>query len=155
MSAIGTRSYGRPGAVAVRPSPQRAVVVAGLRGAQGKQGLPGGSSFTRTVGEPVSALRVVYELDGRVYVLSSADAGHIDLLLGVTITAAAGIGDSIEIQRSGDIEDSGWSWQPGRIWLGSDGRLTQIPPTEGFDVLIGTAVSGTRVILNIQDAIKL
>lgn len=134
-----------------------AVLIPAGRGPEGPQGVPGpdgGSAFARVAGETISALRVVYEIDGRVFYLDAGDAEHIDLLLGITLTAA-GTGETVNVQRSGAIDDAAWSWQPGRVWLGSDGSLTQTPPADGFAVLIGAAVSATRITLNIQDAIQL
>lgn len=132
-------------------------VTVGEQGPAGRPGEPGpagGSAFQRTAGETLSALRVVYELAGQVFVLAAGDAEHIDLLLGVTLTAAEQ-GEQINVQRSGAIDDGGWSWQPGLVWLGADGALTQQPPVDGFAVLVGSAVSATRITLNIQPAIQL
>ncbi|WP_330114930.1 hypothetical protein SA496_01285 [Pseudomonas sp. JS3066] len=132
------------------------VIGAGEQGPPGPQGIPGpagGSSLQRQAGEVLSALRVLYELDGAVFALDYRDETHIDLLLGLSLTAADA-GQPLNVQRSGVIEDAGWSWQPGRIWLGADGQLTQTPPVDGFDVLIGAAVSATRITLNIQDPIE-
>ncbi|QEY62556.1 hypothetical protein FXN65_10890 [Metapseudomonas lalkuanensis] len=133
------------------------VIAAAEQGPPGPQGIPGpagGSSLQRLAGEVVSALRVLYEVDGEVFALDYRDAEHIDLLLGVSLTAADA-GQPLNIQRTGVIEDVGWSWQPGRIWLGIDGQLTQTPPVDGFDVLLGAAVSATRITLNLQDPIDL
>ena len=133
------------------------LVEQGGQGPPGPPGVPGpagGSALQRVAGETLSALRAVYELDGEVFVLDSGDADHIDLLLGITLTAAAA-GDPVTVQRSGVIDDAGWSWTPGRVWLGVDGRLTQTPPANGFDVLIGSAVSATRITLNLSDPIEL
>ena len=127
------------------------------QGGQGPPGVPGpagGSALQRLAGETLSALRLVYELDGEVFALDSGDADHIDMLLGITLTAAAA-GEPVNVQRSGVIDDGGWSWTPGRVWLGVDGRLTQTPPVAGYDVLIGSAVSATRITLNITDPIEL
>lgn len=127
----------------------------GPPGIQGPPGPAGGSSLQRTAGETVSALRVAYEHDnGRVYALDYADADHIDALLGITLTAADA-GQPVNVQRSGAIDDDGWNWTPGRVFLGAGGALTQSPPADGFDVLIGVAVSATRLILNLQDPIEL
>lgn len=149
---------GQPFVLVVEPAaPVAMVVAAGTQGPPGRQGAPGpagGSAFLRDAGETLSALRVVYELAGQVFVLDAGDAAHIDLLLGVTLTAAE-TGASINVQRSGAIDDASWSWQPGRVWLGAAGALTQTPPVDGFAVLIGAAVSATRITLNIQDAIQL
>lgn len=149
---------GEPFVLLVEPTAAPAVVVAaGTQGPQGRQGVPGpeaGAAFQRVAGETLSALRVIYELAGEVFGLDARDGEHVDQLLGVTLTAAQP-GDAINVQRSGAIDDAGWSWQPGLVWLGADGALTQQPPVDGFAVLIGTAVSATRITLNIQPAIQL
>lgn len=128
--------------------------VAGRRGQQGIPGPAGGASVQRLAGSELSALRAVYELDGYVYPLDYRDSAHIDLLLGVTLTAADQ-GQPLNVQRLGAIDDDGWNWQPGRVWLGADGALTQNPPTDGFDVLIGAAVASGRLLLNLQDPLEL
>lgn len=120
----------------------------------GIPGPAGGSALQRTAGQTLSALRAVYELDGEVFLLDLADAAHIDFLLGITLNAAD-ISTPVNVQRSGSLEDANWSWLPGRIWLGPEGRLTQTPPTSGFDLAIGTAVSSTRITLNLQDPIEI
>lgn len=126
----------------------------GSQGPPGPPGPDGGSALQRPAGETLSALRVVYELAGAVFALDYRDAEHIDLVVGVTLTAAAQ-GGAVNIQRSGTLDDAAWSWQPGPVWLGAAGALTQSPPTDGFDLLIGSAVSATRITLNIQDPIDL
>lgn len=144
-------------AVTVESAPDVLVVTAGEQGPPGIAGIPGpagGSALQRTAGETVSALRVQYEQDGKVYALDYRDAAHIDLLLGISLTAAD-TDQPLSVQRSGVIEDSGWSWALGRVWLGAAGALTQTPPADGFDVLIGAAVSATRITLNFQDPITL
>lgn len=126
----------------------------GPPGAPGAPGPEGGAALQRTAGTTLSALRAVYELDGQMHYLDYRDGAHIDLLLGITLTAA-GAGQPVNVQRSGAIDDNGWSWTPGRIWLGMDGALTQTPPADGYDVLVGAAVSATRIILNLTDAVEL
>ena len=126
----------------------------GPPGRPGEPGPAGGAAVQRLSGETLSALRAVYELDGEVYALDYRDAAHIDLLLGITLTAADQ-GQPVNVQRSGVLDDAGWAWTPGRVWLGADGRLTQTPPTDGFDVLIGAATSATRITLNLTETIEL
>lgn len=149
---------GLPFVVVVEPQQAPAVVVAGGRqGVAGRPGVPGpagGSAFQRQAGESISALRVVYELDAQVFYLDYRDEAHIYLMLGLTLTSANG-GDLINVQRSGSIDDASWSWTPGPVWLGATGALTQNPPADGFDVLIGAAVSATRITLNLQQPIEL
>ena len=120
----------------------------------GIPGPAGGSAVQRLAGETLSALVAVYELAGVVFRLDQADGEHIALLLGITLTAADA-GAKLNIQRTGVIDDAAWAWNIGRVWLGTDGALTQVPPTQGFNLLIGAAVSPTRLILNLQDPIDL
>nr|WP_312375053.1 hypothetical protein [Delftia acidovorans] len=131
-----------------------AVAEQGPPGRPGEPGPAGGASVQRTSGTNLSALLAVYELNGVVRALSADDAAHIDLLLGITMTAAQ-VGEPVNVQRLGSIEDSSWNWVPGRIYLGTHGSLTQTPPTTGFDLLIGSATSPTRIALNLQDPISL
>lgn len=126
----------------------------GPPGRPGEPGPAGGAAVQRLAGETLSALRAVYELNGQVFALDYRDAEHIDLLLGVTLTAADQ-GQTLNVQRLGAIDDGGWNWQPGRVWLGADGALTQAPPTDGYDVLIGAAVASGRLLLNLQDPLEL
>lgn len=145
-------------ALIVSPQAQPVLIGTGVPGGRGQQGIPGpagGSAFQRMAGVTLSALRILYESpNGSVYPLDHRDAAHIDLLLGLSLSAALS-NTPVTLQRTGVIDDAGWSWIPGNVWLGTDGQLTQTPPAEGFDVLIGTAVSATRLTLNIQAPIDL
>lgn len=155
-SAIAVREKA-PSVVAVKASVSQRVILAGLRGAIGRQGEigpAGGSAFQRAAGEDMSALRVVYELDGEVFYLDYRDEAHINLVMGMTLTAAQ-VGEPINVQRSGFVDDTGWNWVPGPVWLGVAGSITQVPPSDGFDILLGAAVSATRITLNIQPPVEL
>ncbi|WP_405120753.1 hypothetical protein [Pseudomonas leptonychotis] len=126
----------------------------GPRGAPGQPGPAGGSAVQRQAGETISALIAAYEVDGSVYALDYRDAAHADLLVGITLSAAT-TGEAVNLQSSGPLDDSSWSWVPGPVWVGIDGRLTQAPPDDGIDLLIGSAVSATRIALNLQRPIFL
>lgn len=145
----------QPGALVVAPVMQTAVVavgIAGTPGIQGPIGPAGGTAMERRAGETLSALKVVWEDEfGRVWPLSAMDDAHVFLLLGLTLTAADA-GGLVNVQRSGVVDDAAWSWTPGqRVYLGQGGALTASPAEEGFHILIGTAASATRLLLNIQD----
>ncbi len=149
----------QPGALVVAPVMQTAVVavgIAGTPGIQGPIGPAGGTAMERRAGETLSALRVVWEDEfGHVWPLSASDDAHVFLLLGLTLTAADA-GGLVNVQRSGVVDDSAWSWAPGqRVYLGQGGALTASPVEDGFHVLIGTAASATRLLLNIQDPLQM
>lgn len=133
-----------------------AVAEQGPPGPPGEPGPAGGSSLQRLAGEVLSSLRVVWEDEaGFVRALDPTNDAHVFRLLGLTITAAQ-TADPINVKRSGIHDDEGWNWTPGaRLYLGTGGALTQTPPATGFDVLIGTAYSPTRIALNLQDPIEL
>lgn len=129
------------------------------QGPPGPPGIPGpagGQVLQRLAGMDTSALLVVYEdLFGAVWPADPEVESDVLALLGVTVSAAAG-GQPIHVQRIGSIDDAAWQLQPGkRVFLGRQGRLTQEPPQTGHDVLIGTAITSTRLLLNIQDPIEL
>lgn len=143
------------------PSPRLAqagfVVAHGQRGRTGVQGEPGpagGSAVQRIAGEALSALRLVYELNGQVFYLDPADAEHIDLASGITLSAPV-LGDPVNIQISGPLEDPVWTFTPGPVWLGQAGTLTQSPPESGFLLYVGKAVSATQLIINLNEPIDL
>ena len=129
------------------------------QGPPGPPGIPGpagGQVLQRKAGQDMSALVVVYEdLFGAVWPADPDVESDVLALLGVTVSAASA-GHPINVQRMGHIDDSSWQWQPkGRIFLDQEGRLTQQVPESGYDVLIGVALSATRILLNIQDPIEL
>lgn len=127
----------------------------GVPGPPGPIGPPGSVAVTRKSDGPLSALLIVWEDEfGVVRPLDASDTAHIDLICGMTISSSGGSGD-VNVQRTGTVDDSFWSWTPGRVYIGANGTLTQTPPVSGYDVLIGTAVSPTRIILNLQDPIEL
>lgn len=146
-----------PASMVVQPVVQTAVVAVGVQGAPGAQGIPGpagGSALQRVAGPVVSALQVVWEDEhGRVWPLGCTDLEHIFSLLGITLTAADA-GQLVNVQRSGVLDDTAWSWTPGqRVYLGLAGQLTHTPAEDGAHVLIGTAVSATRLNLFLQDPV--
>lgn len=121
----------------------------------GGGGPSGGSAFTRTAGTAISALVAVYELpDGTVWPLSADDDDHIDLLAGITLTSA-GTGAEVTVQRAGPLDAAGLNLQPGRVWLGMNGQLTQTPPDSGNDTLLGYATAEQRLYIDISETILL
>lgn len=133
------------------------VTAAGGQGPPGGRGAPGpagGSAVERIAGEQLSALRVTYEWAGVVRYLDLQDAAHIDQVGGVTLNAVEA-GEAVNLQLSGPLDDAAWNWQPGPVWLGPGGTLTQTPPLDGYLLFIGKAVSPTRIIINIDQPIAL
>lgn len=138
--------------------PQQVVVVRGIPGPVGPQGQigpAGGAAFVRAAGANLSALVVVWEdAAGAVHPLDYRDEANAETLCGLTITSAT-VGNDITVQRSGPLDAAGLGLTPGRVWLGANGRLTQIPPEDGLDILVGNATSSGRIYLDFNSAIYL
>lgn len=127
----------------------------GADGAPGTPGAPGGVLVQRAAGEPISALQVVWEDSNSTIWVLDHHSPDIFSVLGVTVSAG-GVGSMLTVQLGGVMDDSFWSWVPGqRVYLGTTGGLTQTPANDGFHVLIGTALSATRVNLKVQDPIEM
>ena len=145
-------------AVVVAEEPHHVVVTRGIPGPPGKQGIPGpagGAAFIRTAATTLSALVVVWEdSEGRVRPLDYRDEEHAALLCGLTITSADA-GQDVTVQRIGPLDAAGLGLAPGRVCLGVDGRLTQVPPQDGCDILVGNATADERIYLNFNEAIYL
>lgn len=143
----------------LEPVQELVLLTEAQQGPPGPPGIPGpagGQVLQRTAGMDTSALLVVYEdLNGAVWPADPDVERDVLALLGVTVSAAVG-GQPINVQRLGHIDDAAWQLQPGkRVFLGRQSRLTQEPPQAGYDVLIGVALSATRLLLNFQDPIEL
>lgn len=113
-----------------------------------------GETIFRNAGVIMSALTAVYERDGKIYPLDYRDGENISLLAGITISSGD-IGRSIQVRTQGFLDDDNFNWSAGRVYLGIEGRLTQVPPKDGYMVVFGSAVSNKRLNINIQDVIKL
>lgn len=132
-----------------------AVAEQGPVGPPGPPGPAGGAAFIRVAAVALSALVVVWEdAAGLVHPLDYRDEDHAALLCGLTITSA-GAGQDVTVQRAGPLDAAGLGLVPGRVWLGVDGRLTQTPPQDGCDILVGNATADERIYLNFNEAIYL
>jgi hypothetical protein len=66
-------------------------------------------------------------------------------------------GTEINVAVPGDeVEDASWSWAPGQsVWLGDDARLTQGGYSGAYFVVIGVALTATRVLVRVEQPVKL
>ncbi|HEY3434246.1 MAG TPA: hypothetical protein VGK41_01200 [Solirubrobacterales bacterium] len=126
----------------------------GLPGPPGPVGPPGDAAITRPAAETISALRVVYEGADGVALLDPTQEAHVLALLGLSITGGSA-GDDITILRGSAHDDAGWNWNPGLVFAGPNGTLTQTPPTSGWEIVVGYAPSPTRLNLTFDEPILL
>lgn len=105
-------------------------------------------------GVAISALKGVYLKDGVIKYLDYRDSDNIEYFLGVTITSGD-VGSKIKVKRAGLLNSDFFNFTSGKVWLGVNGALSQTPPDDGYDLLIGTVVSFNNFLFNIQDPIEL
>lgn len=107
--------------------------------------------------QPIGGHRVVIAVSesGCDYA-DQQDASHCDRVIGMTTNAAAQ-NDICVIAGSGeDITYSSWSWQVNEpVFVGSNGLLTQTPPSTGFHQQFAVALTATTLYIDIHPAILL
>lgn len=107
------------------------------------------SSFTLTAlansGSSISGDRVIKANgDGSVSYADCSVSGDGSKAIGITTTAASA-GASLNYQAQGTVSYSGWSWVPGPVYLSTSGQLTQTAPTSGFVLVVGVAITATKL----------
>jgi hypothetical protein len=111
---------------------------------------PAGPSFTATVyqaGEAIGGHRaIVIKADGKAWLVSPTDA-EAGGVAGIT-TGAVAAGGLVPIASFGEVEETGWTWTPGPIWLGANGMLTQVVPVAGAVVCLGVSAGPTKMIVS-------
>jgi Tfp pilus assembly protein PilV len=101
-------------------------------------------------GENLSGHKAVcVKSDGKAYNADSSDI-TTKSVVGVT-TQAAVLGDSIEIQTSGNLSNvGGWSFTTGNsVMVGSNGQLTQTDSGTAYASMVGMAISADTIQINI------
>ncbi|OLL69830.1 hypothetical protein Ae168Ps1_6387c [Pseudonocardia sp. Ae168_Ps1] len=94
--------------------------------------------------------------DGLVYA-DPSDLDHLHAPLWLSLGAAAG-GAQVPMLLHGETSEASWQWEPGPLYLGAAGRLTQTAPAAPealFSVQVGAATSPTSVFLHQQPSIRL
>ena len=115
------------------------------------------TAFTMIAETNLNGLRVVASSDnfiGQAVYADHNDVSQSTKVLGITRGAVLA-GNSVEVIDGGSINDPSWSWTDGPLFLGVNGLLTQTAPSVGFVLMVGKAVSATRISLNIDRPIIL
>jgi hypothetical protein len=116
----------------------------GPAGPQGETGPVGGVDQVFIEGladEAIGGQRAtITHSSGRFRTATHTDVNHAGNFAGITRAAVPGQGYTVQTVLSGYMEETSWSWTPGKpIFLGLDGVLTQLVPTSGFVQILGTA----------------
>ena len=145
--------------VVTPPQSFSAVVMRGVPGPRGIQGIPGpaGGATIVTVGAtPLSGhTAVAMDADGTLVYADCTNPAHLGAVQGV-IANAYGAGDPAVVQTDFDLVHSGWSFSPGPVLVGAGGALVQsLPPGALFAQVVAYALSPTRIRIDPQPPIVL
>lgn len=120
--------------------------------AQGEGGGTASFNYEATAGENMGAYKLVRVALGTVYLADKDNVAYVQDTLGLTTTVST-TGNPVTIQTGGEITDAGWAWIAGHVFMGDSGELTQTPPTVGILQKIGTALTATSILIDIDDPI--
>lgn len=112
---------------------------------------------TLPVGYSAAKYDIVYPESGVLQLCRATLSDAVNKCVGVTLSASGSSGD-VEYIMSGIIQDTSFTWEPGKpIYVGKNGRMTQTPPSDAgvFVQKIGIALTRVIVQINIEPAIIL
>jgi hypothetical protein len=80
-------------------------------------------------------------------------AAHFARYVGVALDNA-GAGESVHVKLNGLVENTTWTWDPGKpVFVSVDGTLTQDVPHSGYRQLVGIASRPDAIYLRFAEAI--
>lgn len=117
-------------------------------------------SIDYVAGENISALKAIYvkASDGKAYVGKSNGTEPESLVIGIAINTAV-TNDPVSVILLGILEDLSWSWAANELlFLNTLGSITDIAPTLPTDiyaVVLGKALTSTKIMVSIDSPITL
>lgn len=117
-------------------------------------GTAGAVFITRAAGEDLGGHRAVILLSGSAFYADSTELSHAGLVVGLT-TGAVALGGAASIQSCGELLGLSGLIPDQPIYLSTNGTLIQTPPSSGFALQLGIALSSTAILININTAIGL
>lgn len=135
--------------VEVDPSPEVVVQVQSFSSGSSEDAPRSLDVVSASAASDLGGHRVVRALgDGTVEYASSADVAHASTVLGITTGATSG-GDVPSIRVAGEMTDPSFAFAPGPIYFNGSGVLTQTRPVAGFVQQVATAVSATKIVIDL------
>ena len=132
---------------------QSAVIVAG-----GERGATGESDkfVTYTASTALSGNRAVcLNASGELIYADSSTVAHAHKVLGIT-TGAVSEGAEGTVQTNGEMTEAGWAWTIGSpVYLSTNGSLSHTAPSSGFVLVVGFALTATKIFIDIKQSIIL
>ena len=128
-----------------------AVISGALQGPPGPAG--SGTTLSAIAAQTISANTAVALVNGQLVPAQSGTPSQAGNVIGVAINGGQA-GASIDIQQSGEMSLSSWTWTMGLpVFVGPNGPLTQTPPTSGFSQVVGVPLSATSISIGLQPPI--
>lgn len=124
------------------------------QGPPGPQGIPGpvGSQFSVTAAVPLGGHRVIALNADRKGVYADQADVLATTVVGFSASAAV-VGDGVMLVQSGPLEYPAGGLTPEQpVFLGSDGLITQTPPSSGWLLRVGTALATDYIAVDIGPA---
>lgn len=116
--------------------------------------VPIGDDVSLTAAANLSALRAVTTDANGDAVYASNDTVQNAMVVGITANAANS-GQVVTVKTSGILTDASWNWTKGLVFLGTNGQLTQTPPTAGaILVYVGRALTATQLQIDIDTILR-
>lgn len=109
-------------------------------------------TFPATAGATVHGDRVVKVVEGLAYEVDTTSRADMLLVTGIS-QGSAMIGEPVTVRTSGERTEPSWSWNPGILFAGADGVLTQVQPTTGWSMEVARSISATRIIVGMTPGI--
>lgn len=126
---------------------------AGGQGPPGPPGAGGGAAITMLAGHALGGHRAVRAFAGYAIYADNQFLADANLVLGIT-TGAAMIREPATIQTACLLTEPTWAWEPDLpVFASHSGTLTQVPPTSGFSLIVGVAVTPTQIHIGAKSPI--
>ena len=120
----------------------------GQKGDKGDPGIEGGALIV-TAGDTIHGRRVVRMFNGLAFHPDISDNSQVLQVLGISEEAAAN-GDLFPVRTSGRMVNSSWGWNPGYVYCGVDGVLTQSVPPTGWLQRVARVIDPTTINVDID-----
>lgn len=109
-----------------------------------------GATIKLIAGESGAAGTVLYQDTDLLAYLASNDTAASSEIIGIA-TLGFAQGRPVNIQFSGPLTVQSWDWTVGaRVYVGTDGGLTQTEPGTGYILVVGVAISSSTILIDVE-----
>lgn len=124
---------------------------------RGVKGDPGTSTSSPAlpVAQNISALKIISNLNGQYDYANPLDPIAAWTIAGISLQSV-NAGGLLAPVNNQVVKDQSWNWSRGSpVFLGTDGSLTQTPPTTGNLVIVARVFDSQTLFIHIEDPIRL